>query len=126
MIEKFHDLPPYSLAKEEKQSLLLKRMNELTQHHYFNCKEYAHYIDAIGYKGKEAESLEDVPFIPIRIFKEVAMKSVPNDEIFKTMKSSGTSGQNQSKIYLDCLKNNGHLASLHFIQNLINVQKHTS
>lgn len=101
MLEEFHSLPPYSLKKYEKQALLLCRMNELTKHHYEVCQEYARYIDAIGYQGKEAETLEDIPFIPIRIFKEAAMKSIPDEEVFKIMKSSGTSGQNQSKIYLD-------------------------
>ena len=101
MIEEFHNLPPYSLGKEEKQNLLLRRMNQLTRYHYANCEGYAHYLDAIGYKGKEAESLEDVPFIPIRVFKEATMKSVSDDKVFKIMKSSGTSGQSQSKIYLD-------------------------
>ena len=101
MIEEFHNLSPYSLGKKEKQDLLLKRMNELTRYHYANCEGYARYIDAIGYKDKEAKSLEDVPFIPIRIFKEATMKSVSDDKVFKIMKSSGTGGQNQSKIYLD-------------------------
>jgi phenylacetate-coenzyme A ligase PaaK-like adenylate-forming protein len=101
MIEKFHKLQPYSLAKTEKEKLLLSRMNELTKFHYEKCSAYANYLDVIGYGKRDALSLEDVPYIPIRIFKEAEMKSIQDDEIFKIMKSSGTSGQNQSKIYLD-------------------------
>jgi phenylacetate-coenzyme A ligase PaaK-like adenylate-forming protein len=101
MIDEFHKLKPYSLSKEEKEILLLNRMNELTRFHYERCPNYAHYLDAIGYNSSEASTLEEVPFIPIRIFKEAEMKSIPDDKVFKTMKSSGTSGQNQSRIYLD-------------------------
>ena len=100
MIEDFHKLPPYSLAKPEKERLLLKELNGLTETHRKNCVEYARYLDAVGYTGP-AKSLEDVPFVPIRIFKELEWKSIPDEQVFKTMMSSGTSGQAQSKIYLD-------------------------
>lgn len=100
MIEDFHKLPPYSLAKPEKERLLLKELNELTEMHRKKCVEYARFLDAIGYAG-QAKALEEVPFLPIRIFKELDLKSIPDEAVFKTMKSSGTSGQVQSKIYLD-------------------------
>lgn len=100
MIEDFHRLPPYSLAKPEKERLLLAELNGLTEAHQARCVEYARFLDAVGYAGP-AESLEDVPFVPIRIFKELELKSIPDGEVFKTMMSSGTSGQAQSKIYLD-------------------------
>jgi phenylacetate-coenzyme A ligase PaaK-like adenylate-forming protein len=45
--------------------------------------------------------LEDVPYLPVRLFKEFDLLSVPRDEVFKTMTSSGTSGQQVSKIFLD-------------------------
>ena len=46
-------------------------------------------------------SYEDIPFIPVRLFKELSLKSVPEDMLVKTMTSSGTTGQAVSKIYLD-------------------------
>ncbi len=101
MIEDFHKLPPYSLAKPEKRQLLLKELNELTEMHRERCAGYARFLDAIGYSQGQAQKLEDVPFVPIRIFKELDLKSIPDEQVFKTMMSSGTSGQAQSKIYLD-------------------------
>ena len=101
MIERFHKIAPYSLGKTEKENLLLSQMKELTSRHYKKCPEYAAFLDAIGYESQNVKCLEDVPFLPIRVFKELDMKSISNDEIFKTMMSSGTSGQHQSKIYLD-------------------------
>ncbi len=100
MINDFHAIPPYSLPKDEKEKLLLSEMNELTEFHKTRCEKYANYLKVIGYNGK-ASDLESVPFIPIRAFKELELKSIPDEEVFKTMMSSGTGGQRQSKIYLD-------------------------
>lgn len=101
MIEEFHAVPPYSLGKKDKEQLLLKELNELTELHRSKCPGYANFLKVTGNEGKAAEKLEDIPFIPIRVFKELDLKSVPDHEVFKTMMSSGTSGQKQSKIYLD-------------------------
>ncbi len=101
MIEDFHKLPPYSLEKDEKGQLLLGELNQLTERHRTQCAEYAAYLEAIGYTGKQAKTLDEIPFVPIRIFKKIKLKSIPDDKVFKIMMSSGTSGQEQSKIYLD-------------------------
>lgn len=101
MIEKFHQLQPYSLGKTEKEQLLFEELKELTELHRTRCVEYANYLDAIGYSFDQAQALKEIPFVPIRIFKELKMKSIPDEAVFKTMMSSGTGGQKQSKIYLD-------------------------
>lgn len=101
MIEDFHKLHPYSLGKKEKERLLLDELNQLTERHRAKCAEYAGFLDAIGHVGGQAKTLSEVPFVPVRIFKELEMKSIPAKDVFKTMMSSGTSGQRQSKIYLD-------------------------
>ena len=44
--------------------------------------------------------IEEQPMIPVRLFKEYELFSVPRGEIVKTMTSSGTSGQKVSKIFL--------------------------
>ena len=44
---------------------------------------------------------EDMPFLPVRIFKEFEMRSCTDDEIVKTLTSSGTTGQQVSRIFLD-------------------------
>lgn len=101
MIEKFHELNPYSLEKKEKDVLLTSEVKELIEFHRNNCDEYKNYLNAIDYDESQVEHLEDLPFIPIRAFKELTLKSIPEDKIFKIMMSSGTSGQKQSRIYLD-------------------------
>lgn len=99
--EEIARLSPYSLDKAEKKRLLTARLTELTEYHKKNCPEYSKILDSISYDEKEVSSYVDLPFLPVRLFKERALKSVSNDEIVKTMTSSGTSGQRTSKIYLD-------------------------
>ena len=99
--EELLQISPYSLDKTEKEKLLTERLVELTELHKQNCPEYADILNAISYEEQSISSYKDIPFLPVRLFKELSLKSVPQDEVVKTMTSSGTSGQRVSKIYLD-------------------------
>ena len=92
---------PYSLGREEKEKMLTERLVELTELHRRNCPEYARMLDSINFDAASVHSYSELPFLPVRLFKELELKSVPHDEIVKTMTSSGTTGQAVSKIYLD-------------------------
>jgi len=72
----------------------------LTQHHYDRCDLYRWYVDSIFPDFAQASTLEELPWLPVRAFKQHELKSISSDEVFKTMLSSGTGGI-QSKIYLD-------------------------
>jgi hypothetical protein len=39
--------------------------------------------------------------LPIRLFKTHTLKSIPDNEVFKTLNSSGTTGQQVSSVFLD-------------------------
>ena len=94
-------LEPYSLTHEEKNLQFKKFMNELSRYHYKNCAEYARMLDALNFSADKDYELEELPFLPVGLFKEYELHSVPKDKIVKTMTSSGTSGQRVSKIFLD-------------------------
>lgn len=98
--EEILKIPPYSLNTEEKRKLLNQRLKELTKLHYEKCREYRNIVDVIGVEWNNMQ-YEDIPFLPVRLFKDLNLKSVPEEEIFKTMTSSGTTGQAVSKIYLN-------------------------
>lgn len=95
------NMAPYSLDKSEKVCFLTDTLSELTQHHYEKCELYKKIIDALQYDVSHIKSYYEIPFLPVRLFKEYDLKSISKDEIQKTMTSSGTTGQNVSKIYLD-------------------------
>ena len=95
------NIPPFSLNKEEKEKLLTERLTQLTDYHMDNCPEYRRMLVSIGYNRNNIRSYRDLPFLPVRLFKELDLKSIPKEDVIKTMTSSGTTGQAVSKIYLD-------------------------
>ena len=99
----FLKVAPYSLDHDEKSARLKQFLNELTRWHYDNSAEYAAVLNALGCAPNDDAELElsELPFLPVRLFKEFELPSVPRDRIVKTMVSSGTSGQTPSKIFLD-------------------------
>ena len=101
MIERFHQLEPYVLDKEQKESLLLDELKMLTAYHQNRCERYADFLRAVGYCESNVKTCADIPFYPVRMFKEYDLMSIDSAEIFKTMTSSGTTGQAVSKIYVD-------------------------
>ncbi len=93
---------PYEIPREEKRQLLVRRLNALSKHNYEHCPEYRRIVDLLHPEmGCNATELEDIPFLPVALFKRLELRSVPQDEIFKTMTSSGTMGQQVSKIFLN-------------------------
>lgn len=93
--------PPFSLDEIEKEKMLTQRLTELTEYHRKHCPEYKRMLDASGFDTNEVGSYKDLPFLPVRLFKELELKSIAFEDVVKIMTSSGTTGQAVSKIYLD-------------------------
>lgn len=100
-IDQVLDTPPYSLDRAAKQRLLDERLAYLTRLHYQRSPEYRRMCDAAGFDPAGTYRYQDIPFLPVRLFKEFELCSVPAEDVVKTMTSSGTTGQAVSKIYLD-------------------------
>lgn len=92
---------PYSLAREEKHALQLARLRALTAHHYAQCEPYRRMLDAQSFDPATLNDVASLPFLPVSLFKTLKLQSVPDSDIVKTMTSSGTTGQQVSRIYLD-------------------------
>lgn len=101
MMDEFFLHEPYSLDKKAKHELLSKRIQELTRYHYENCREYQGILDGLGFDPARDAGYEEVPFLPVSLFKKTSLKSIPDEEVFKVMTSSGTTGQAVSRIYLN-------------------------
>lgn len=99
-LDEIISLEPYSLSKEEKGALYRRALGERTAWHDQHCEPYHAILAAQGYRPSEGQDLKDFPMIPVRLFKEYDLCSVGKEEIVKTMTSSGTSGQQVSKIFL--------------------------
>ena len=95
------EIPPYSLDKLAKTAALTEELKRLTKHHIDACPAYARMMRALGLDLDKVKTYEDLPFLPVSLFKDLTLKSVSDAEVFKTLTSSGTTGQKVSKIYLD-------------------------
>ena len=93
------DIYPFGLDKSAKTKLYVNAMTSLVKHHYANSINYSNIIDVLGYP--KIEYLEDVPFLPIGLFKKIELKSISSESISKIITSSGTCGQEVSRIFLD-------------------------
>lgn len=101
-LDTFLKLKPYSLSKDEKSTILTEMLTDLTIHHYENCAEYRNILRGLGFDPYAAtEHYDKLPMLPVRLFKEMSLKSVADDSLAKSMTSSGSSGQKVSKLYLD-------------------------
>jgi phenylacetate-coenzyme A ligase PaaK-like adenylate-forming protein len=102
MLEHLLTAPPYGIPAAEKSRVLAARLSDLVGHHREACAAYARVLDAVwdGARGP-FERVEDVPWLPVGLFKSHELRSVASDDVFKVLRSSGTTGQAASRIVLD-------------------------
>ena len=100
-LQQLYDIPPFSLAKKDKQALFTDELKKLTLHHMEHCTQYKNMMKGIGFSEQQVKSAADIPFLPVSLFKDLDLKSISDEEVFKTLTSSGTTGQRVSKIFLD-------------------------
>jgi len=84
---------------KEKNKWLFPFINNLHEHHKDKCEEYKLISDVLC--KKEPSTLDELPFLPVSIFKERQLKSIKEEDVFKVLTSSGTTGSVPSKIFLD-------------------------
>lgn len=101
-IEELFELPEYSIDNSKKRTLLLSELSELTKFHYSNCLPYKNILNNLDINTEhEFQKIEDVPYLPVRLFKSQKIKSIPDTEVLKVLTSSGTTGQQVSQIALN-------------------------
>ena len=93
--------PQFSIPQQEKDRLLLTELTDLVDHHRASCEPYRRITDGLGWSRDRARSIEDLPYLPVSLFKTHELSSVPPADVFKVMTSSGTTGQAVSRVILD-------------------------
>lgn len=92
---------PYGFRADAKDPALLDTLNTLTHWHMQRCAPYANMVERLFPVRAQAATRAEVPYLPVRLFKTLELRSVPEAEVTKTLTSSGTTGQAVSRIYLD-------------------------
>jgi len=100
-VDELLSLDQFSVASDRKSGVILPLLRALTEHHAANCRAYGHVLDALWQSGRRAERLEDLPHLPVGLFKSLTLSSVPADDVFAVAHSSGTTGQQPSQVVLD-------------------------
>jgi len=91
----------YTFTANEKKEIFIEVLKNDFNEHYNHSLEIRNILDSLDYDKDKINELEDFPFFPIRLFKELKLKSVDDENIVKTLTSSGTTSQKVSKIFLD-------------------------
>ena len=97
----FLNWPTFDLEQRDKEKFLEEKLHNLTSFHYENCSEYKKIIKNRKYNFNIKNSIGEIPWIPVRLFKHYDLKSIKKEEIYKILFSSGTTNQKPSSIYLD-------------------------
>ncbi|MGW4795428.1 LuxE/PaaK family acyltransferase [Nonomuraea sp. NPDC004297] len=90
----------FTLSGPEREAVLTPELAALTERHRAACPPYRRILDAIGARPPY-ERLADLPWLPVRLFKTHELRSVPEEQVFRVLVSSGTTGQRPSRIHLD-------------------------
>ena len=107
--EELLELPPFGVPQVEKELYLAEMLRKLTEYHRKHCEKYGRFVELTGKLWRnvaeeekiEKGNLTEIPALPVSVFKEETLQSVPEKQMKKTVTSSGTSGQTVSKVSLD-------------------------
>ena len=115
--EVFSYLKLYDFLRDKKSynNFFIDHQKKLSLFHYKKCIEYKKIVDNIfglSSINSLSHSLSSMPYIPVDLFKNYDLYSTKKENIFKILRSSGTSGSTPSKIYLDRDNANSQTISL--------------
>lgn len=88
----------FSLDKKQKQGLLVPVLNNLHELHLLNCAEYHRIAAQAGYSFS---TIDEFPFVAVRLFKQLKLSSIEDIDVFKVLNSSGTTSQSPARVFLD-------------------------
>ena len=98
--DKILGLKPFSLDKKSKKIIFMNILNKLLIHHKAHSIIFKKIEKIFSYSPKSLD-ITKFPFLPVALFKKFELKSVKDNQIYKILKSSGTSSNSPSKIFLD-------------------------
>lgn len=95
--------PPFSMDDIQKNEYLLPIIKEQLKNATINNRHIDNFFFKSGIDIDAIKNLEEVPFIPVKMFKLFDLRTCPEEEIVKVLHSSGTTNSTPSRIPLDKL-----------------------
>ncbi len=124
-IDSFRELGVFSADQNQKNLLILPALRELTFHHYKHSDKYKKIIDLLNpnFISSTQIGIDQIPFLPTRIFKSNDLQSVKNKSTV-TIRSSGTTSLQQSRVVVDLeTSHRQSIALLCILQDFIGREK---
>lgn len=95
--------PQFQLTYLEKKQVLLPLLQERARRSAENNEQIRKHAREHGYPGLLIDDYEDLPFLPVSMFKEFDLATVPREAVVRTLLSSSTTSGTPSRIPLDKL-----------------------
>ena len=96
---------PFKIDQEKKEKWYADMIPQLHQHHLSKCSAYRNIWTHFNHstKGRETDIQDAGQFrpLPVSLFKQHLLSSIAEDEIYKILASSGTTGSTPSRVPLD-------------------------
>ncbi|MGB0748661.1 MAG: acyl-protein synthetase [Magnetospiraceae bacterium] len=100
MTDTLFQAPLYRAPDGERDAALLAALRDLTNHHLTACPDYRRIV-AVAHPGwEQATRLDQLPFLPVGLFKQDPLSSIDPATITGWVTSSGTTG-NPARLPLD-------------------------
>ena len=77
---------------DELESFKYTLFRNLTDFHVQKCSAYKRIVESFFQTYRSSNHIEELPYIPIGLFKQMDLISAPQSTIVTTLNSSGTSG----------------------------------
>jgi phenylacetate-coenzyme A ligase PaaK-like adenylate-forming protein len=97
-VDELLEMKPFEGGKEH---IFMEAMKESLRLHYEKCELYRKFCQKNKFDPYGSYTLEEIPFLPVSIFKTMKLISVDEKDIVKSVSSSATTTGIPSKVYLD-------------------------
>lgn len=93
--------PQYRLGQAEKDAHLTPILRLLCAEMAAHCEPYRLFLERVGTPPETWQRVADIPPLPVTMFKRFALSAVPPELIVRELRSSATTGQQPSRVFVD-------------------------
>ena len=102
IVDKLLKLNPFKYDISVRDKLFLDSLHQMAIYHYENCDKYRRLCENNNFDPYYVSNdLIDYPYIPVNIFKNTELISVPRNQLFRNLQSSATTSGVPSKVHID-------------------------